>query len=546
VEIFAVGPAAIVRVVPPPEAGRPDSYIGAIGSNLTVTAALDTQTCYVGDPLELTLSIGGNIQMRNLQPPKLSLQTNLLAAFEIYDDTVKTTRQNGRRQYAYTLRPRHAGAFELPAIDVSYYDAVLRQYQTVATVPIPLKVRQSAEVTASQVIGGSTNTIMLARQKDEVEMQPAGMRIDPRAIDPTALTGRPLFWVLPAAAGPLVFVAVWLIGFYQRHRAHFDTSRKRRRALSNACRCLESASKAPEGLHVAVCRTLRQYLSNRLGRPTESTTPDEARQLLVASGIPPDCAARFASVMQAHFDASFGTGSAPGIDHVKSVITAVDQAWPERHPAPAGRPSHFGVLLATGLGLGLSLAASASTTAEREFILNEANSRLASAHTPSDFLAAASAYQKLVDRGICNATVLFNEGTALLLAGKQADAVQVLLRAERYRGSGRDVRRNLAIALGQREGLKTPLTPWNRVVLFWHYRLSCDVRLLITTMGFSFLWLAGALRLRGFRRSGKAIFVAALCVFALFGSSVLTTLQQENQARTPTSLLTSELKPSPN
>jgi hypothetical protein len=46
--IFAVGPACTVRVVPPPAEGRPPTYIGAIGTNLNVSARLDVQTCNVG------------------------------------------------------------------------------------------------------------------------------------------------------------------------------------------------------------------------------------------------------------------------------------------------------------------------------------------------------------------------------------------------------------------------------------------------------------------------------------------------------------------
>jgi hypothetical protein len=537
-DIFAVGPAAIVRVIPPPEADRPESYIGAIGTNLLVTAFLDTQTCHVGDPLELTLSIDGSIQMRNLLPPKLSLQTNLLEHFEIYDDTVKTTKQNGHRQYVYTLRPRHAGAFELPAVAVSYYDANLRQYRTVNTVPIPLKVRQSVEVTASQVIGGSTNTMILARQKDETEMQPAGMRIDPGAIEPGALAGRPATVVAVAMPGPVIFAVTWLILYYQRHRAHFDRSRRRRRALGRATRLLRSASKDPEGVHVAVCRAMRLYLADRTDRSSQSATPDEIRQLLITGGISPELANRFAEVMQAHFNASFGPAPAPDIAQVRAVMAAVEQAWQKPRCQPSHALSSLGFLLAAGGLLTLSLPASASTRAEREFILNEADSRLTSARAPSEFLTAASIYQKLVDRGVCNATILFNEGTALLLAGKHADAVQVLLRVERYAGSAPDIRRNLAIALGHREGLKKPLTPWNRVVLFWHYGLSCRTRLLITAMAFSLLWLAGALRLAGFRNLATSLAIAAVCTVALFGSSVLTTLHQENQARTPAALLT--------
>jgi hypothetical protein len=284
---------------------------------------------------------------------------------------------------------------------------------------------------------------------------------------------------------------------------------------------------------------MRVYLADRLDQPTDHATPDEVRHMLVTGGVAPDLASHFAKVMQAHFNAAFGTeGSNPDVAQAQAVITAVEQAWRKYRLVPSRSPSGLAVLLVTGGYLSLTLPSSAATHAEREFILNEADSRLTSARTPSDFLTAASIYQKLVDRGVCNATVLFNEGTALLLAGKHADAVQVLLRAECYDGSAADIRRNLAIALGYREGLKTPLTPWNRVVLFWHYGLPCRTRLLITAMAFSLCCLAGALRLGGLRSFANILFLVALCVLALFGSSVLTTIQQENSARKPSSLLT--------
>lgn len=533
-EIFAVGPAAIVRVVPPPEADRPESYIGAIGSNLTVTAALDAQTCRVGDPLELTLSIGGGIQMNNIHPPKLGLQTNLVDRFDVYDDTVKTAKRDGQRQYIYTLRPRQAGAFELPAIEASYYDAALRRYRTVTTVPIPLKVRQAREITASQVIGGSTNTLVLSHKKEEAGMRPAGMRLDPYATEPA---GHTVTGVLLFATGPVVFLAVWLTGLYRRHSPGFNRALRQRKAFSRACRRLQAVPADRKEIHTYICQTLRQYISDRLEYPTESATPGEVRQLLIASGIVPDLAGRFAEIMQAHFDAAFSKGADPDITLVKAVVAKVEQAWSKRRPKPF-RHSAFPTLLLLAVGLlALNHPAFASPIAEQDFILNEANSRLTSAVTPSDFQAAASVYQKLIDRGVRNSTVFFNQGTALLLAEKYADAVQVLLRAERYEGSAPDIRRNLAIALGCREGLKKPLTPWTRVVLFWHYGLAHRTRLLIVSLAFSLFWLAGALRLAGKKSISDRLALLALGLLTLFGSSVLTTLQQENNARPPPTLV---------
>ncbi|MBN1556902.1 MAG: BatD family protein, partial [Lentisphaerae bacterium] len=117
--IFAVGPACTVRVVPPPEAGRPASYIGAIGTALDVAASLDAQTCSVGDPLTLTLSLGGDISLDNIEPPALTAQTNLVTNFRIYDDSVRPEREPGQRRYRYTVRPTRAGTLEFPPVEIA-------------------------------------------------------------------------------------------------------------------------------------------------------------------------------------------------------------------------------------------------------------------------------------------------------------------------------------------------------------------------------------------------------------------------------------------
>jgi tetratricopeptide (TPR) repeat protein len=174
-----------------------------------------------------------------------------------------------------------------------------------------------------------------------------------------------------------------------------------------------------------------------------------------------------------------------------------------------------------------------STLAEREFIWSEALSQMGSAQTPRDYLAAAATYQKLVDCGARNATVFYNQGTALLLAGKYPEAIQVLHRAERYGGSAPDLRRNLAIARGRLEGLKSPVTSWQQMALFWHYGLSCATRILIVAVAFALLWIAGALRLLGSKNAARSLSAVALLVFLLFGASVLTSLQQEGQAARP-------------
>jgi len=532
VSIFAVGPAAIVRVVPPPEADRPDSYIGAIGSNLVVEGTLDAQTCNVGDPLTLTLSLEGSVQMRNITPPKLSLQTSLLEHFEVYDDTVQTLKHDPVRQYAYTLRPRHPGSFELPPVEVSYYDVTTRRYHTTRTRPIPLKVRQAAEITAAQVIGGSTNQAIRLHRDEESAMRPAGMRWETGGSIATPLLGPPFRLAVLAAIGPLLFCLSLFCVLLHRHWPAIRETRRRRTAFSRARAALKSTP--PQDL----CSVLRGYLSDRFTLKTNSMTPSEARSLLVSRGIPAPLAQHFSDLMQHHFNASFETSTAAGpvnTTELASSLATIEQALETVRKKSGAR--RLLILLTLLLA---PLRGSASTPAERAFIWDEAMSDMSSAHTPKDFLDAAAVFQKLADRGIRNSTLFYNQGTALLLAGKPAEAIGVLLRAERYGGCTPDIRRNLAIAEAGKEGLKAPVDSWLRLVLFWHYGFACATRALLAAGAFSGLWLAWALGMLGARRTGKTVSLLCLILLAAFGSSVLATLQQESRVQRPTSFITSD------
>jgi hypothetical protein len=524
--IFAVGPAAMVRVIPPPDENRPDSYIGAIGANLAVEAVLDAQTCNVGDPLKLTLTLSGAIQMRNITPPKLSLQTALLERFEIYDDSVQTIKQNGQRQYVYIIRPRKAGSFELPPVEISFYDVTLRQYQTVRSLSIPLKVRQATEITASQIIGGSTNTGSQLPREKELAMMPAGIRMGMAGSEPVPLIGNSRRLVLYAGVGPGVFV-ICLIGLWCRRQGPaFKRGQRQRNAFARAkLAILNQGELGRDRLeHERICNVLRCYIADRFDIQVDALTPVDVESLLVGRGIPYDLAKRFSGMMQRHFDAAFNAiTTTVDTKELLAMLAAVEGYRNDRQGSHLARIAVM--IMLTGLG---AREVMASTPAERAFIWTESLTGLSSAESPKDFLAVAGTCQKLVDLGVRNADLFYNQGTALLLAGKSAEAVSVLLRAERYGGSRADVARNLAIAEAGKQGVKAPVVSWLRWVLFWHYALDCATRASITAIAFSSLWIAGALGLLGLKRTGKWLMVMAAIACVLFGSSVLTTLQQEN------------------
>ncbi len=177
------------------------------------------------------------------------------------------------------------------------------------------------------------------------------------------------------------------------------------------------------------------------------------------------------------------------------------------------------------------LACHGDTGPERVFRWNEANALAVSAKDPADYLMAAQAYQALLDRGVRNGPVLYNLGTALLNAGDNANAVDTLLRAERYMGGSPDLARNLSIALARKSKGQEHHNSWQRIAFFWHFKCSAPARTATAASASLLFWVFLTAAKLG---AGKwTRFPAMFCVlvFILFATSVATSLHQETNAR---------------
>ncbi len=533
-EFFAIGRAVTVRIVPPPEKGRPESYIGAIGSNLLVEARLDTQTCNVGDPLRLTLTIGGDVQLQNILPPRLNVQSNLVARFEVYENP-QSARTDRGREYTFTLRPREAGFYELPPIAVSYYDVLRREYQTVHTKPLPVKVRPSEELTITQVVSQTeSHQAPPARAAAADRFTPAPIRFDAKGASSQRLWP-PAAWGALAAA-PLYPIGIAAALWWRKRQPQRERRRRRKTALRRATRSLRQAA-ALENTHATEAHrralsAIRQYLADIFNESGEALTPAEVAPRLTARGVPAALASRLATNMSIHMHAAFRPDSEPpdsSADAMAETLACLKEV--ERIVRRPSARASAALLL---LGLLTATPAAGASLPEHAFLWEQANARMAAAQTPADFLAAAMTYRQLLDLGVRNGDVFYNMGTALLMAGRHAEAVDSLQQAERYEGSCPDIRRNLAIAFARQNKLEAPALPWTRAAFFWHFRLPASLRLWITVLGAHLLGASIGLRLLGVRRLAVALTAVGLTFLALFGSSVAATLHEEwTTARAP-------------
>lgn len=532
--IYAIAEPIAVRATPPPRENRTAAYIGAIGSNLTVNASLDAQTCYIGDPLTLTLEIRTDGRLDAITAPRLGAQPALQRDFRIYEDTVQRESGEDYRRYRFTVRPSRTGTLEFPPVAVSFYDTTAADYRTVYTEPLPVRVNAVTEVQRDMVIDTGTQSITIRDADDRLPAAPVEMAGSLTAVTPffTARLHLPLL-----LAGPLCYLGVLLMRLRRRLAPALIANRRRQRAAAHAIRqlrCQPDASGASPPLPGPV---LRGYLEVRLGPTFKSATPPECERLLLAADVAPDLARRFSRCLETCTLAAFAQPAPQETDNAAlrreaaSLVAELDNALRKQPRRRTGRQwARLAFLLVLPGVTMLPCNAHPAGSRSEDFEAQRTTTFLLAAAQPEDFVQAAEALAALVDNGAANATLFYNYGTALLMAGDADTALEALARAERYSGTTWGLRRNMRLARRAQDPDAPASRPWQRIPLFWHYRLPAATRLTVAAGAFSAIWLLAI-----WRRSRRHAFVLPAIWFAtaiclLFGASVLTSIHAEYEA----------------
>ncbi len=526
--IFAVGASQTVRVVPPPEEGRPTSFIGAIGTNMLVDASLDTQNCLVGDPLTLKIKVSGGVNLKNIYPPDLSLQPDLLKQFRIYSDTLAVQRNDGSISFTHTVRPTESGSLELPPINLSYFDSTSRKYRTVKTAPIPVTAAQVGGVEPSMILGSSTNGIAATGTQPGSSLRYVAPFITNKDAARNQDIGLNLLHILCIAGAPVLFLLSLAVRPTMDIRRRIDRTTTNKRTYSKTLRMLKRA--AATGSSSEIANALRTYVGSRFGARPDSLTPPEIAQLIQKSGLSSEYARDLGEIAQRHFNASFANAEsqAHSIDddskRAAEIICELESTEKKR-----STPTLPLLILAISLSATCSLA-QADLDSETDFLWQKAWTRTLSATTQADFTRAADDYRELIASGVRNKYVFYNLGTALLLSGEDNEALLALERSERYGGMDARILQNIQIAMSD-ETDDPPTTSWLRIVFFWHYLLPLVWRINAATIGWIALFaLMMFARLTG-RKLHRPLLAIVLLGFVAFASSALTSALQENQAR---------------
>ena len=285
-------------------AGKPGSYMNAVG-NFNVKSVLTADKVRANDAVIYRITIDGVGNLKYVKEPEPEFPTD----FEVFDPKVDLSTRatssgvQGRKTIEYTVIPRHAGKYEIPALEFSYFDVRSGQYKTIRTDAYTLEVEKgpnegSTGGGAVDFTGTNQERIRVLGNDIRYLHSVDADRLDLGKISPE--TGKPeplkpffgtlaywMFFLVP-------FLAFVILAFIYRRRIRrmADIAGMRtRRAGKVAERRLKTAKKAlnakdENAFYEAIHKAILGYVCDKLRIPLSDLTQDTVFEMLEKHSVP--------------------------------------------------------------------------------------------------------------------------------------------------------------------------------------------------------------------------------------------------------------------
>ena len=314
-------------------AGAPQSFNGAVGNfSLRSTmpeAEIDANSA---DQIELTISGTGNLKF--ITAPRITLPES----FEVYDTKVvdnckiTATGTTGSLTYTYPFVARSAGAFTIPRIEFSFFNPDTQAYETLATEPFTLVVKDDGSIAASAPATSNYNYGGPMRQLDrDIRFIHTG-KLPKRAAAAFILT--PLYW-LAIVAMVALFILIYAV-LRKRIRERSNTvARRMRHADKMAVQRLRMAERYMNeanrhAFYEEMLRAMWGYISDKFNIPVASLTKEKIREELYRRNVAEATAEQFCEVISRSEEAQYAPSASGEMTDIYAeaveVISKIESA----------------------------------------------------------------------------------------------------------------------------------------------------------------------------------------------------------------------------
>ncbi len=273
-----------LTVLPLPEEGKPAGFYGLVGQ-YTISASAAPTKINVGDPITLTLKIGGGKYLTPVQWPALEGIPELADNFKIPAERASPVIENGYKIFTQTIRAGSDKVARIPPIPLAYFDVTKGAYEIARTEPIPLDVLPTKILTNVDLEGLDFSPV-----NKEVEAIKKGLSANYEGpgtlINQTfsPLGASVMMPYLLIWAAPLGLLIVSSLAKSLTCTTPEKTAAKRRRtaAAKTIIQLKEMASSDSARGHERLALAMKQYIGSRFDKVAGSLTSNDCLEILLA------------------------------------------------------------------------------------------------------------------------------------------------------------------------------------------------------------------------------------------------------------------------
>ena len=429
-----VAPGIDIQVDPLPE--RPAGFSGGVG-HFSVSAQLNKTETKANDPVSLRITVSGAGNLKLIKQP----QVNLPKDFDKYEpkttDKTKLTANGteGSITYDILIVPRHQGHYEIPPVELIYFDTSANSYKTAKSEPLILDVAKGSGNGSVSDFSGQQDLQELSRDIRHIKTG------DVRQQTVGDFFFGSVAYLITLAIMAVVFITLFVV-FRKRAIENANVTKRRAgKASKMAAKRLKKASKLmaenkPGEFYDEVLRALWGYVGDKLNIPVEQLSHDNISQRLSDRLVGEGTIAQFIGALDECEFERYAPGDPKGnMNKVyeKAMTAIVEIEGTMKKKAGKSKMLLLFVFLLSPVSC-LLTPASAVTKAEAD-----------SAYVRGQYQQAISDYETLLEQGT-SADLYYNLGNAYYRTENIPQAILNYERALLLSPGDRDIRFNLQIA----------------------------------------------------------------------------------------------------
>ncbi|RXM46207.1 BatD family protein [Flavobacterium sp. YO64] len=312
--------ARTINVKPLPEAGKPESFTGAVGKfNFTVTPTKTTLKS--GESLDLMVSATGNGNMKLFTLPKPVVPNALEMYDPVHDENVSTalSGMSGKISDKYTIVPQYKGKYAIKPMTFSYFDLSSGSYRTITTKEIMIDVLDGPTLAEANPSTASKNVIA---EKEQFKYNKTKTILVP--IAKNDFYGSNLYYTLLFL--PFAIIPIIILAKKRKEAIDGDVTGNRIRMNNKLAKKYLSQAKKQlnnkEAFYIALEKAMHNFLKAKLHIETSEMSKANIQELLLSRNANPEAVQDFINLTENCEFARYAPASSASIqqDYDKAVL----------------------------------------------------------------------------------------------------------------------------------------------------------------------------------------------------------------------------------